>query len=496
MISLNYWETIRLRCVRDKEPIKSVARELGLSPHTVRKYINSAMPPIKMTIERPSLLDKYQTVIDSLLKETPKITAARIHTILVRDYDYTLNISESTTRKYVAQRRKLLIPKEAFVRAEYAPGAQAQFDFSPMRAIINGTEHRLEVFVMRLSYSGHFYAYASHREDLPVLLHNIIEALKFFGGIPLNAVFDNAKTAVTHVLRGRERIENEAFLAFRGALALEVEYAAPRRGNEKGGVEGAHGFIEDNFFRPMPTFDSLADLNAALRQFSIRNLKRRHSTYQETIGERYQREQASLRPLPKQFPSAYVTTYAKINKFSEVTVKSNRYSVPTKYAFRDAFVEIGIDRIRIRVGSLIVAEHPRACGRRQAVINPLHSIDLIAKKHRSAITAAAFSQGKLPVSLVRLRDQLIARDGVRATKAWTQILLLAVDASIDRLASAVDCALARGTIDIEAIKLLLHQKPLRIVPPPQIPAAASVAVHAQVISLEAYRMQRLTEKYS
>ena len=64
-----------------------------------------------------------------------------------------------------------------------------------------------------------------------------------------SAAFDNAKTAVTRVLRGRNREENEAFSAFRDALALHVEFAAPAKGNEKGGVEGVDGFIEDNFFR-------------------------------------------------------------------------------------------------------------------------------------------------------------------------------------------------------------------------------------------------------
>ena len=496
VISLSTWETIRLRCVRDKEPIKRVARELNLSPHTVRKYIESSRPPTKATIVRPAILDTYRTVIDEYLKTTPKITAARIHTLLIRDYDATLNISESTARKYVAERRKFLIPKEAFVRAEYEPGVQAQFDFSPMRAIIDGVDLRLEVFVMRLSYSGHFFACAAPREDLPALMFSIVEALKFFNGLPATAVFDNAKTAVTHVLHGRDRIENEGFLAFRGALALEVEYAAPRRGNEKGGVEGTHGFLEDNFFRPIPDFDSLAALNASLRKFCVRNLQRRHSSHRETIGDRYAREQAALRPLPEYFPPTYVTTYAKINKFAEVTIKSNRYSVPTKYAFRDAFVELSHDTVRIRVGSLVVAEHPRADGRREAIINPLHSLDLIARKHRSAISAAAFSQGRLPASLVRLRDQLIARDGTRATKAWTKILLLAVDTSIDQLACAVDCALARGTINIESITFLLYQKPIHVAPAPQIPATASAAVHAQVVSLDCYRMQRFTENLS
>ena len=38
---MDTWETIRLRCVRDREPVKTVARELGLSKNTVKKYIRS-----------------------------------------------------------------------------------------------------------------------------------------------------------------------------------------------------------------------------------------------------------------------------------------------------------------------------------------------------------------------------------------------------------------------------------------------------------------------
>jgi len=37
VISMETWETIRLRCRRDGEKIKPVARDLALAPNTVRK---------------------------------------------------------------------------------------------------------------------------------------------------------------------------------------------------------------------------------------------------------------------------------------------------------------------------------------------------------------------------------------------------------------------------------------------------------------------------
>ena len=76
-------------------------------------------------------------------------------------------------------------------------------------------------------------------------------------------------------MRGRNRAENEAFAAFRGGLALHVAFAAPAKGNEKGGVEGVHGYIEDNFFRPIPSFADLDELNAALVVFCDASLSAR-----------------------------------------------------------------------------------------------------------------------------------------------------------------------------------------------------------------------------
>jgi hypothetical protein len=149
------------------------------------------------------------------------------------------------------------------------------------------------------------------------------------GGLPLRAIFDNAKTAVTQVLRGRNRLENAAFREFCGALALEVNFAAPAKGNEKGGVEGIIGYVQDNFFRPMPSFETLDELNAGLAAFCERDAAREHTTHRETISARFERERAVLRPMPPVLPRSCVTRYARVNKFAEVTFERDIYSVPS-----------------------------------------------------------------------------------------------------------------------------------------------------------------------
>ncbi len=104
---------------------------------------------------------------------------------------------------------------------------------------------------------------------------------------------------------------------------LDVQFAAPGKGNEKGGVEGAHGFIEDNFFRPTPSFESLDELNVALVAFCERDLLRTQAGQSQTIGERYAHERRFLGALPAVLPRTCVTRFARIDKFSEISFDSN-----------------------------------------------------------------------------------------------------------------------------------------------------------------------------
>ena len=72
MISMEQWEDIRLRCVRDGEPKKRVARDLGIAPNTVRKYVRQTEAPQPPRYERRSKIDPFVKVIDAQLESTPK----------------------------------------------------------------------------------------------------------------------------------------------------------------------------------------------------------------------------------------------------------------------------------------------------------------------------------------------------------------------------------------------------------------------------------------
>jgi len=489
------WETIRLRCLRDGEQIKPLARALDISPNTLRKYLRQSSPPKRSSVLRAKLLDPYISHIDELLRSTPKITAVRVGSWLRQNVDPALVVDERTLRKYVAARRLVLVPREAFVRAAHIPGAQSQFDFSPMSVLLGGVLTVVQLFVVRLSYSGRFMARASMRCDQPALFAGLLTGFTAFGGLTRTSVFDNATTAVKRILRGRNREENEAFAAFRGGLALHVEFAAPAKGNEKGGVEGIHGYIEDNFFRPTPSFADLVELNAALVAFCDASLVRMHTTHHETIGNLFAREQSMLQSLPPVLPRACITRYARVNKFSEACFERNWYSVPTRYAHRNAVIEAYEQRIRIVVDTELVAEHTRSVGTGEHFLDLRHYVTLLAHKHRAAETALVLSDGRIPDVLRALFFRYRQADPATATKRWTQVLVLLEDTSVEELAQVVTHALARGTDDPAAIALMLAQKrapaPTAALQAALLPESARCTVAAP--DLAAYATARLME---
>lgn len=408
---------------------------------------------------------QFESVVDRLLRETPRITSSRVAQVIRQTIDPTFSTSERSVREYVASRRVRLVPKEAFVRLVYLPGEQVQYDFKDVFARIAGVETKLHMFSARLSYSTVWFASCYYTEDRPALFDGIVSSCVRFGGVPRDGVFDNATTAVKRVLRGRDREVAPDYAALCGSLALGMQFAAPAKGNEKGGVEGLHGSIEDTFFRPIPDFASLAELNAALAVLSEGHLEKRIAG--ESIRERFERERTALRPLPARLPSTCVREPARINKFAEATYKTNRYSVPSKFSHRDAIIESFHNRVRIVVDTIVIAEHERSFGRAQAVLDPLHFIDLLSFKHRAVVRAEVFRQRSFSKVLRRLLDGYVEHDPITAGKRFMSVMTLLETNTMIELEYAVEATLQRGTDDPAAIALSLRQarQPYRAAPP-------------------------------
>jgi len=493
VITVQDWQLIRQRCLTENESMTEVARDTGHSRTTLRKCLGSDTPPRRVgEPTRVPELETYRAEIDELLKATPKITAARIQTILRGRHD-NLCIKERAVRRYVAGRRIACTVKEVFIRQLYAAGDQTQYDFKEVAAIIDGTTVLLHLFSARLSYSRVWFGRCYQSEDQPALFDGIQRASEVFGGVTKDGVFDNAGTAVKKVLRGRQRVVNENFSAFIGAYATTMNYAAPRKGNEKGGVEGVHGYIEDNFFRPIPSYVSLSELNDALFSFSIDDRSTQKSNEKNVIGS-FSEEQKALRRLPDVPPRTCIIEHVSVNKFAEVRHKTVRYSVPTEHVGKLATIEVYANTIRVVVAHECVAEHQRLFCKNASSLDPLHFLEALERKHRAVERAEVLTNERFPLPLRQLLQRMVEADRDTAGQRFTRVLRLMKTHTPAAVVAAVEEAERYGVLDPDAIALLLSQRTTKPLHPLDIACLPSEAqILPPPVSLDCYHLSLLME---
>jgi Mu transposase, C-terminal domain len=161
-----------------------------------------------------------------------------------------------------------------------------------------------------------------------------VAAFDFFCGVFGTVRYDNLKAAAKKTLKGRRRLENDRFVAFRSHYLYDAWFTLVglEGAHEKGGVEGEVGRFRRAHLVPVPEFDSLAQLNDQLAAFCIADLRRTIDGRQQTVGELLSRELDHLRALPREaFPTWEESTH-RVNQKSMVTVRRNHYSVPVRLA--------------------------------------------------------------------------------------------------------------------------------------------------------------------
>ena len=75
-----------------------------------------------------------------------------------------------------------------------------------------------------------------------------MQAFEWYGGVFSKLKFDNLKSAVDKVLKGRRRVESDRFVAMRSHYLFESQFTTPglEGAHEKGGVEGEVGRCRRN----------------------------------------------------------------------------------------------------------------------------------------------------------------------------------------------------------------------------------------------------------
>ena len=278
--------------------------------------------------------------------------------------------------------------------------------------------------------------------------------------------FDNLKSVVKKVLKGRRRVESDRFVALRSHYLFASEFTTPglEGAHEKGGVEGEVGRFRRNHLVPVPEVADLAELNALLLAGCEADLDRRIDGRPLTVREAWAVERPLLLGLPAQPYDACETAAPRVDAKSLVTIRQNRYSVPVALAGLKVSARIGARMITICHGGVEVARHERLHGKFGTSAQLDHYLELLARKPGALEHSVALSQerdrGGWPDCFDRLWAALTGRYGRSdAARQMVDVVLLCREHGPASVELAVRGALTAGAIDGRAVALLARREP-------------------------------------
>jgi len=223
---------------------------------------------------------------------------------------------------------------------------------------------------------------------------------------------------------------------------------------------------------------------------------RRIGSRARTVGELFAIEKPLLKPLPDEpFETGRWFT-PRVDRFSQVTVRTNRYSVPARLIGRRVRVLLHASHLVIYDGRAEVARHERLPGKSGARLDLDHYLEALVRKPGALPGSTALEQARAAGKFTPVHDAWWAaarkaHGDAAGTRALIEVLLLHRHMTHEHVVAGLAAALKAGALTADAVALearkiadtddgqLAHEEP------------APAAPQAAVASLTARRLDRL-----
>ena len=321
-----------------------IAAALSISKGVVAKYVALASAA-KLDWSQIQLLN--EAALHSRLAGTPQRAStfvrpdfARLHqelrrkgmTLMLLWQEHVSQHPGETTHSYsqfCENYRRFAKSLKRSMRQIHRAGEKLFIDYAgPTVALSDGS--RAHIFVGALGASSYTFAYATARETTADWLGATAQALRFFGGVPLLIVPDNARALIANPDRYEPRA-NETVHDFARHYGTSVLPARPYHPQDKGKVESAVQVVERWILMRLrhQQFQSVDDVNEAIGPLLVQlNAK----PFQKLPGCRAsafaELDAPALQPLPLQAWELAVYKTMRVHIDQHVEFEGHRYSVP------------------------------------------------------------------------------------------------------------------------------------------------------------------------
>lgn len=459
---------IRRMHLRQKLSVREIARRTGLSRNTITKHLAAdTIEPKFATPDRPSKLDPFAEKLAGWLKteagksRKQRRTLKQMHADLVAlGFTGSYNRVAAFARQWRTdrQREQQTTGRGTFVPLSFRPGEAFQFDWSEDYGHLTDERTKLQMAHIKLSHSRAFLLRAYPLQTHEMLFDAHWHAFRVFGGVPERGIYDNMKTAVDRVGRGKERQVNLRFLAMANHYVFEPEFCNPAAGWEKGQVEKNVQDSRHQVLQGMPDFPDLAMMNAWLEQRCLEVWQETpHGTLPGTIADVWAEERAALMPLPPAF-DGFIELSKRVSPTCLISFERNRYSVPASFANRPVSLRIYPDRLVVAAEGNILCEHGRIIQRShklppRTIYDWRHYLAVLQRKPGALRNGAPFAE--LPPAFRQLQEQMLRKPG--GDREMVDILALVLQHDEQAVLTAVELALAEGVATKTHVLNLLHR---------------------------------------
>ncbi len=346
---------------------RHIARHLGISRDTVKKYIENpqACEERNAGPKRRSLLDPYAAHIDAWLSEDSGYSAAWIYERLC-----TLGFTGS----YDIVRRRVKAQKEkknriAYMRFETEPGFQAQVDFGEFQVErSDGEIDKYFLFAMILGYSRLQYGEFVRHCDLPTFLDCHMRAFDYFGGVTAELLYDRMKNVYIGNVAGKSKF-NDTLTGFALHYGFKPAVAPAYAAWVKGKIERPYSFIREGFWRGYG-FTTLERANRDLLAWLRGKEERIHGTTHEVVRERFCREEPLLSPLPRKPFDTSWRVCRKVHKDCTVRFEGNSYVAPHTLVGKQVVLRVKDETLRIFADDRLVTTYVTPTDKGRLVQDP------------------------------------------------------------------------------------------------------------------------------
>lgn len=455
--------------------LSQIARSLGQSRQTVRKYLRLAethgatrdgdqpqrsrvLADLKAAEGSASAqpspthqqLAPYQEQMRTWLAE-PDMTMKQIWRLLK---ERGLTLSYASVKRYIRSSVAPVTPKVT-VRLETPPGQQAQVDFGRVRVQIGATLRQLWVFVLTLSFSRHRFVQFVERQDQATWLDCHVRAFDFFNGAPKTVLLDNLKAGVVRPdlydpTMNRAYAELERYYGF---VADPAKVATPQH---KGKVERQIPVVRQQLIAGR-RYRDLAELNDTALLWCRDQVGRQpHGTTGEPPMARFEAlEQGTLLSLPAQPFDPPTWAEATVHPDHHLVFERSYYSVPTRYVGQTVWVRGTRKLVEIFCDDTLIKTHPRATRRGTWRSDEQDYPDSAKAFLLAHPTWCRKKAAELGSHVARMVETILADHAIRNLRKAQGVLRLADKYGPRRLDEACDYLLHFAATDLRRLKHVL-----------------------------------------